>query len=145
MDAPLRHAARSSRLVLIYIVYPMAPPWMASRDGYLGEVHRITSRGWSEIDLHRQTMVLFGMGNKVRRDAVPARRHRVPASPSASSRGCARPWRWLVLLYPLAMSLALVYFGRALRHRRASPARCSRPVVMVGCRLWEDRRTPTPP
>ena len=31
----------------IYVAYPMAPPWMAARDGYLPEVHRITSRGWS--------------------------------------------------------------------------------------------------
>ena len=54
----------------IYVVYPMAPPWTAARDGYLAEVHRITGRGWSAIefhgvDLHRQTMVLFGMSNKV--------------------------------------------------------------------------------
>ena len=53
----------------IYVVYPMAPPWMAARDGYLPEVHRITRRGWSQlelrVDLHRQTMIMWGMGNKV--------------------------------------------------------------------------------
>ena len=50
--------------LVLFWTYPMAPPWMAARDGYLGEVHRVSSRGWSEIDLHRQTMVLFGMANK---------------------------------------------------------------------------------
>ena len=54
----------------IYIAYPMAPPWMAARDGYLDPVTRITRRGWDDIelfgvDLNRQTMVMFGMGNKV--------------------------------------------------------------------------------
>ena len=88
----------------------MAPPWMAARDGYLDEVHRITSRGWSEIDLHRQTMVMFGMGNKVA--AMPSLHAGIAFLVAFWFIPRLRtPWRWLVLPYPLTMSLALAYFA----------------------------------
>src|SRR4051812_29098752 len=33
-----------------YILYPMAPPWMASEEGYIHEViPRLTGRGWRDI------------------------------------------------------------------------------------------------
>ena len=88
----------------IYVAYPMAPPWMAARDGYLPEVHRITGRGWSEIDLHRQTMIMWGMGNKVA--AMPSLHCGIACLvASTASRGCGRRtagcccstrsrWRW---------------------------------------------------
>ena len=127
----------------IYIVYPMAPPWMAARDGYLDPVARITRRGWADVeflgsDLHRQTMVMFGMGNKV------------AAMPSLHA-GIAflvafwfitrlhSPWRWLLLLYPLAMSLALTYFAE----HYVIDAVCGAALallVMVGVGRWERKR-----
>ncbi|HYF73231.1 MAG TPA: phosphatase PAP2 family protein [Nocardioides sp.] len=122
----------------IYVVYPMAPPWMASRDGYLAEVHRITSRGWSEIDLHRQSMVLFGMGNKVA--AMPSLHAGIAflvafyAIWRLSSR-----WRWLLLLYPVAMSLALVYFAEHYVVDAIAGGLLAA-LVMVACRRWERTR-----
>lgn len=122
----------------IYMAYPMAPPWMAARDGYLPEVHRITSRGWSEIDLHRQSMVLFGMGNKVA--AMPSLHAGIAflvafyAIWRLSSR-----WRWLLLLYPVAMSLALVYFAEHYVIDAIAGGLLAA-VVMVGCRRWERTR-----
>lgn len=122
----------------IYTVYPMAPPWMASRDGYLSEVARITSRGWSEIDLHRQTMVMFGMGNKV------------AAMPSLHA-GIAflvvfwfitrlsSPWRWLLLLYPVTMSLALTYYAEHYVIDAVAGAAVAL-LVMVGVGRWERKR-----
>ena len=122
----------------IYWLYPMAPPWMAARDGFMGEVHRITSRGWAEIDLHRQTMVLFGMGNKS------------AAMPSLHA-GIAflivfyaiwrwrSPWRWLLLLYPIAMSTALVYFAEHYVIDAVAGALVAG-GVLIGCKVWEDRR-----
>jgi membrane-associated phospholipid phosphatase len=126
-----------------YVVYPMAPPWMAARDGYLPEVHRITGRGWSSLEfhgvgLHRQTMVMWGMGNKV------------AAMPSLHA-GIAflvafwfvsrlhSPYRWLLLLYPLVMSLSLVYFAE---HYAVDVlvGGVLAAVVMVAVGRWERRR-----
>jgi hypothetical protein len=124
--------------VTVYWLYPMAPPWMAARDGYLGEVHRITSRGWSELDLHRQTMVLFGMGNKSA--AMPSLHAGIAFLVVfyAIWRLDAR-WRWLLLLYPVAMSTALVYFAEHYVIDAVAGAAAAG-LAIAGCRLWEDRR-----
>jgi membrane-associated phospholipid phosphatase len=122
----------------IYVAYPMAPPWMASRDGYLPEVNRITGRGWSEIDLHRQTMVMFGMGNKVA--AMPSLHAGIAFLVAfyAIWRLASR-WRWLLLLYPVAMSVALVYFAEHYVVDVLAGGVLAL-LVMVGCRRWERRR-----
>ena len=127
----------------IYVVYPMAPPWTAARDGYLAEVHRITGRGWSAIefhgvDLHRQTMVLFGMSNKVA--AMPSLHAGIAFLVVfyAIAR-LGSHWRWLLLLYPVTMSLALVYFAEHYVVDAVAGGLLAA-VVMVGCRRWERRR-----
>jgi len=127
----------------IYIVYPMAPPWMAARDGYLPEVHRITSRGWSEIgvgglDLHRQTMIMWGMGNKVA--AMPSLHAGIAFLVAFWFITRLRsPWRWALLVYPLAMSLALVYFAEHYVVDTIVGAGLAL-VVMVAVGRWERRR-----
>ena len=63
--------------LVIYILYPMAPPWMASRDGYMGDVSRITSRGWSDIGLDRIDLSCTASATRWRRC-----RPCTPASPS---------------------------------------------------------------
>jgi len=99
----------------IYVAYPMAPPWMAARDGYLPEVARTTSRGWSQlelggVDLHRQTMIMWGMANKVA--AMPSLHCGIACLVALYGISRLRPpARWLLLLYPLAMGLALTYFA----------------------------------
>jgi membrane-associated phospholipid phosphatase len=93
-----------------YMLYPTAPPWLASKEGLLGPVARITSRGWSQLGLERQNMVMHGMGNQVA--AMPSLHTGIAALVSfwAVSR-LNSPWRWLLLLYPVAMGVALCYFG----------------------------------
>ncbi len=122
----------------IYVAYPMAPPWMAARDGYLEPVARITSRGWSEIDLHRQTMIMFGMPNKVA--AMPSLHAGVAFLVAFWFITRLRsPLRWLLLLYPLTMSLALTYFAE----HYVIDAVCGGALallVMVGVARWERRR-----
>ena len=69
------------------------------------EVHRITSRGWSvvRIDLHRQTMIMWGMGNKVA--AMPSLhcgiaclvallRHLAGCARRGAGCCCSTRWRW---------------------------------------------------
>lgn len=97
--------------LIVYILYPMAPPWMASDEGRLTqEVFRITARGWDEVGLGRFHLVLTGVGNPVA--AMPSL-HAATAFLIAFY-GIMRLrslWRWLLLAYPIAMSVALVYFA----------------------------------
>jgi hypothetical protein len=127
----------------IYVVYPMAPPWMAARDGYLEPVARITRRGWSGIELygtelHRQTMVMFGMGNKVA--AMPSLHAGIAFLVAFWFVSRLRsPLRWLLLLYPLAMSLALIYFAEHYVVDTIVGGLLAA-AVMVAVGRWENRR-----
>ncbi|WP_182524453.1 phosphatase PAP2 family protein [Nocardioides dongkuii] len=133
-----RFVAMNLAGLAIYVAYPMAPPWMASRDGFIGEVARITGRGWSELDLHRQNIVLHGMANKVA--AMPSL-HAGFAFLVAfyAVQRLRHPARWLLLAYPLAMSLALVYFAEHYVVDAIAGALVAL-AVLVGCSLWERRR-----
>jgi len=96
--------------LIVYIAYPMAPPWMASQMNEIGPVTRITSRGWSEIGLDRIDLILHGVGNPVA--AMPSLHAGV--SCLIAMYGIQRlhsPWRWLLVLYPVSMSTALVYYA----------------------------------
>ena len=96
----------------IYVVYPMAPPWMAARDGYLDRgapdhPSRLVQLSGG-IDLHRQTMIMWGMANKVA--AMPSLHcgiaflvalygiSRLRTSPWSRCAGCCcstrSRWRW---------------------------------------------------
>jgi membrane-associated phospholipid phosphatase len=137
-----RFVAMNFAGLTIYFLYPMAPPWMAGRDGYIGAVSRITGRGWSEIDLHRQGIVFSGLANKVA--AMPSlhagfsflvvfyaiQRFRSPA-------------RWLLLCYPVLMSASLVYSGEHYVVDAIAGAVVAL-LVLIGCQLWENRRATTP-
>lgn len=105
-----RYLAINYAALVVYLAYPMAPPWMASRDGSMGEVERITSRGWAGTGLDRANIVLQGMGNQVA--AMPSLHAGIAFL--VAFHGVQRlrhPLRWLLLVYPAAMSLALVYFA----------------------------------
>lgn len=124
--------------LVIYVVYPMAPPWMAARDGYLDPVSRITRRGWDDLELHRQTMIMWGMGNKVA--AMPSLHAGIAFLVAFWFVSRLRsPARWLLLLYPLAMSLALVYYAEHYVVDTIAGAALAL-LVMVGVGRWERRR-----
>lgn len=123
--------------LVIYFVYPMAPPWMASKLGVIGEVHRMTGRGWSELGLHRQSMVLMGMPNKVA--AMPSLHAGIAFLIAFYAISRLRsPLRWLLILYPLAMSTALVYFGEHYVVDTIAGAALAL-LVLVGCSAYERR------
>ena len=87
-----------------YFLVPTAPPWMGI------DAARISSRAWGDLGLDRQNMILLGMANKVA--AMPSLHCGTAALVAfwAVSR-LQSPWRWLLLLYPAVMGLALCYFG----------------------------------
>jgi hypothetical protein len=87
-----------------YFLVPTAPPWMGV------DAARITSRAWRELGLERQNMVLLGMPNQVA--AMPSLHTGIAALVAFWAISHLRsPWRWLLLGYPVAMGLALCYFG----------------------------------
>ncbi|MPZ29129.1 MAG: phosphatase PAP2 family protein [Micromonosporaceae bacterium] len=131
-----------------YFAYPAAPPWWAYEHGYLGEVVRISTRGWAELGLHGA----FNALNAGQHVSNP-----VAAMPSLHTAwallvvafflpGVA--WRWwpLLLSYPLAMALTLMYTGEHyLVDILAGWAYVGLAFLVVGSaeRWWRRRRTRT--
>ena len=96
--------------LVVYVLYPMAPPWMASREGLMGEVTRLTGRGWDDLGIGRLDLFLQGVGNPVA--AMPSLHAGIAFLVAVHGVQRLRsPWRWLLLAYPALMSLALVYFA----------------------------------
>ena len=132
-----RYVTLSFAALVGYVVYPTAPPWMASRDGYLPEVSRITGRGWSELDIDRTNIVLHGMANKVA--AMPSLHAGIAFLVAYYAIWKLRtPARWLLAAYPVAMSLALVYFAEHYVLDVLVGGIVAL-LVMVGCSVWEHR------
>ena len=99
--------------VFIFIIFPAAPPWMASREGYLPPIQRITGRGWLELHLKTVSKTL-DRGTGVLNSVAP-----MPSLHAGMAllvalwffRNC-KPWiRIAALAFPVAMLTALVYFG----------------------------------
>ena len=97
-----------------YVLFPEAPPWMAARDGLISPVHRLSAQGW--VWLHSDHVSdLLAAAQKEGSNPVAA----MPSLHTAfatlialfiGSRIASR-WRYLLLLYPLAMGFTLVYTG----------------------------------
>ncbi|MBW9210131.1 phosphatase PAP2 family protein [Mumia sp. zg.B21] len=134
-----RYLAISFGALVIYILYPMAPPWMASQDGYLAdEVVRLTGRGWSDMGLGGFHLVLANVGNPVA--AMPSLHAGLAAL--IAFYGVQRlrtSWRWVLLLYPLVMSFTLVYYAEHYVIDIIGGFALAL-AVMIGCDAWERRR-----
>jgi membrane-associated phospholipid phosphatase len=135
-----RYIAINFGALIVYITYPMAPPWMASEDGYIHEViPRLTGRGWRDLGLGRFDLVLQGVGNPVA--AMPSLHAGITFLVAMYGIWRLRtPLRWLLPLYPLAMCVTLVYYGEHYVVDVLAGALLAA-LVMVGCWLWERRRS----
>jgi membrane-associated phospholipid phosphatase len=134
-----RYLAISFAALVVYVAYPMAPPWMAAEEGHLsGGVQRLTGRGWSDLGTGNLDLALRGVGNPVA--AMPSLHAGMAflVALYAVQRWRSR-WRWLLLTYPVAMSLALVYFGEHYVVDVAAGAVLAG-AVLLGTRLWETGR-----
>ena len=121
-----RYMAINFGALVCYIVYPMAPPWMASEEGYIHEaIPRLTGRGWRDLGLGRFDLVLQGVGNPVA--AMPSLHAGITFLVAMYGIWRLRtPLRYLLVLYPLAMSFHARLLRRALRRRRARRRRARR-------------------
>ena len=134
-----RYLAISFGALVIYVLYPMAPPWMASEEGWLGaDVARLTSRGWRDIGLDRIDLILHGVGNPVA--AMPSLHAGITFLIAGYAIQRLRsPWRWLLVLYPLAMCVTLVYYAEHYVIDLIAGGLLAG-AVLVGCQLWENSR-----
>ena len=96
-----------------YVLFPAAPPWYAAREGVIEPVIRGSSRGWLWLHVnHAGNLLSEGQAAANPVAAMPSL-HTAFATLIAlyvASQLRSR-WRYLVVLYPLAMGLALVYLG----------------------------------
>lgn len=106
----VRYLALNLAGLVVYVVYPMAPPWLASQEGRLDDVVRLTGRGWRDIGLGGFHHQLAAVGNPVA--AMPSLHAGIAMLVAVYAVARLRSrWRWLLLAYPLAMGFALVYLG----------------------------------
>lgn len=131
-----RYVGANLAALVVYLLYPMAPPWMASEEGYLThEVFRITHRGWEEVGLGRFHLVLTGVGNPVA--AMPSLHAGIAFLIAMYAIQRLRsPLRWLLLVYPLLMSVGLVYFGEHYVIDIVAGAALAA-AVLAACSWWE--------
>ena len=134
-----RYVGINIAALVIYILYHMAPPWMASEQGYLaGEVERITHRGWADTGLARFHLVLTGVGNPVA--AMPSLHAGISFLVAIYGIQRLRSiWRWLLVAYPLLMSFALVYDGEHYLIDIIAGAALA-VAVLAACSFWERSR-----
>jgi hypothetical protein len=123
-----------------YILFPAAPPWLAGEMGLIGEVHRTTARGWEVIGVGTASLFSKGQAASNLVAAVPSLHSGFTMLVALFLVGRVPPWlRPLVMLYPLAMGLALMatgehYFFDVLLGWLYAGA------VMGGWAWWERRR-----
>jgi membrane-associated phospholipid phosphatase len=109
-----RVVAVSTAALVTYCVFPEAPPWLAAQDGLTTAVPRLSARGWVWFHLGGAKVTL---ATAQREGSNP-----VAAMPSLHTALAVLAaifvitrlrsrWRWLAVLYPVAMGFTLVYCG----------------------------------
>lgn len=134
--------------VVGYILYPMAPPWMAARDGYLTDnIARITGRGWFDLTASKRSTT--GAVQTTAQQDFSSIGNQVAAMPSLHTALAIfiawwvvshfrSRWRWTVLLYPASMLFALVYYAEHYVVDEIAGALLV-VVVMLGWGWWDRR------
>ena len=93
-----------------YALYPASPPWLASRQGFLPHVVRITPKMTAVLGANlSRVMDSQRYVNKVA--AVPSLHAATALLITLFFWSRTRRWRWLLALYPVAMAVSLVYLG----------------------------------
>jgi len=95
-----------------YIAFPAAPPWMAAQEGLLHGVHRTTGEGWQVLSTGMTGLFSEGQATVNLVAAVPSLHAGYTALIALFLWPRVPPWaRGLLVLYPVAMGLALMATG----------------------------------
>ena len=95
-----------------YMLFPAAPPWMASEIGLLDGVHRTTAEGWQVLGVGTAGLFSEGQGSVNLVAAVPSLHAAFTALVAMFLWRRVRPrLRPQLVLYPLAMGLTLIATG----------------------------------
>jgi hypothetical protein len=97
---------------LTYLFYPAVPPWLASREHTIAPIAKIVDVMWVQVGLKSGAAVFSAtsrLANPVA--AVPSLHTAYPVLIMLFFWSSAGWKRWLLPLYPLAMSWTLVYTG----------------------------------
>lgn len=96
---------------LTYIIFPAAPPWLASDNGYIQPIHRISSDIWYAMGVTNFSEVYAKLSPNLVA-AVPSLHAAYPMFfllYAARAFGWRRVW-WLAI-YPASLWLGIVYLG----------------------------------
>jgi hypothetical protein len=106
--------ALSAAGLVTYVLYPAAPPWLASRDGVIEHVDRISGSGWAVLGLPRAGALLHsGQGQVNAVAAVPSLHTAFAVLTCLVLLPLARHlWQRVALVsYAVLMPLVLVWSG----------------------------------
>jgi hypothetical protein len=131
--------ALSAAGLVTYVLYPAAPPWLAARDHVIEPVRRLSGVGWEVLGLPRAGALLADSQGQVNQVAAVPSLHTAFAVltclvllPVARRR-----WQRVVLIgYPLAMALVLVWSGEHYVIDTALGALYAVSVVVFAARGW---------
>ena len=96
-----------------YVLYPAVPPWMAAREGAIGQSNRIVAVVWPHVPLaHYGSLFEKGQHYANNVAAMPSLHAAYALLICLYLWRLVRPrWRFLLALYPPAMAFSLVYTG----------------------------------
>lgn len=99
-----------------YAGYPAEPPWMAARDGHIGEVHRVVHAMWNNVGIEKAAGAFAtAAGTEGRYSnpvaALPSLHAAFPVLILLALRGVRRWLSWVLGGYAFLMGLTLVYGG----------------------------------
>jgi membrane-associated phospholipid phosphatase len=95
---------------ITYILFPAAPPWMASDLHYVEPIHRISSDVWAAMGVSNFSEVYANLSpNPVA--AVPSLHSAYPLLFVLFLAKAFGPRAWLFIIYPVSMWIGVVYLG----------------------------------
>ena len=121
---------------ITYALYPASPPWLASDQGHIPKLTRITPVISQEFGVNASR--IMGSQKFVNRvAAVPSLHAGTILLISLFFWPLTTKWRWVLVTYPIAMGLALVYLGEHYAFDVLLGWLYAVVVYVVGSRLWD--------
>jgi membrane-associated phospholipid phosphatase len=119
-----------------YALYPASPPWMASDQGHIPRLTRIAPVISQQFGVNAAR--IMGSQQFVNRvAAVPSLHAATILLITFFFWPLTRRWRWVLVSYPIAMGVALVYMGEHYAFDVLLGWLYAVIVYVVGSRLWD--------